>query len=135
MTGLLSSPQTLPYVFSPGKRMRAVNFVRGAMSLGNRVEMRWARAAGAWVAVGLENGGKDVVMFDVYRDSWARGASMRRRGRGGLTDALWRAVRLEALLADDATLVEGPDAGALKEAAAKLLDGVKRSSSLGSDDA
>ena len=115
--------------------MRAVNFVRGAMSLGNRVEMRWARAAGAWVAVGLENGGKDVVIFDVYRDSWARGASMRRRGRGGLTDALWRAVRLEALLADDATLVEGPDAGALKEAAAKLLDGVKRSSSLGSDDA
>ena len=64
MTGLLSSPQTLPYVFSPGKRIRAVNFVRDPRVLGIMVDTRCARAAGACVAVDLENAGKAVVMCE-----------------------------------------------------------------------
>ena len=48
----------------------------------------------------------------------------------GLIETPWRADRVEGLLADRVKLVDGPDAGALKDDTAKLLEGVKRSSSL-----
>jgi hypothetical protein len=132
-TGLLSSPQTVPYEFSPGKRMRVVSFVRGVVCLGKRVAMRWARAAGASVDVEAEKEGKAVDTLVVWRDSRERGGSRRRRGREELIDTPWRAVRREELDEDRGKLLVGPDAGVVKDGAAKLLDGVRRSLSLVSD--
>ena len=97
--------------------MRAVNFVRGAISFGNSVVMRCARAVGAWFAVDLENGGKARAMLDVRRDSRGSGAPIRSRGRDELTDAPWWTDRLEEGPAARVKLVVGPDAGVLKEVA------------------
>ena len=105
--------------------MRAVHFMRGATSLGNIVDMRCARAVGAWVAVDLEKAGKAAVKIDAWRDSRGRGGPMRRRGRDGFVDALCRDVRLGEVLEADMKLVVGPDAGVLKEGTVMLLDGVK----------
>lgn len=109
-----------------------MNFVRDPRVLGIMVDTRCARAAGACVAVDLENAGKAVVMCEAWHDWRESGAPMRRRGREGLLFAPWRGGRLEELLGATTKLVEGPDAGVLKEGAARLFDGVKCSLSLGS---
>lgn len=105
--------------------MRVVSFVRGVVCLGKSVVMRWARAAGASVEVEAEKEGNVVGMVVVWRDSRGRGGSRRRRGREALTETPWRAVRREV---ERVKLVIGPDDGVVKDCAAKLLDGVKRSS-------
>ena len=48
----------------------------------------------------------------------------------GLIGTPWRAVRVERLLEDRVKLVDGPEAGALKDDTAKLVDGVNEVSSL-----
>ena len=110
--------------------MCVVSFVRGVVCFGKSVEMRWARAAGASVAVDVEKGGKVLGTLFACRVSRESGGSRRRRGREELTDTPWCAVRLEELLEERVKLVVGPEAGTLNDGAAKLLDGVKRSSSL-----
>lgn len=110
--------------------MCVVSFARGVVCLGKSVAMRWARAARASFDVDAEKDGNIRGTLFACRDSRASGGSRRRRGRVGLIETPWRADRVEGLLADRVKLVDGPDAGALKDDTAKLLEGVKRSSSL-----
>ncbi len=110
--------------------MRVVSFVRGVVCLGKRVVMRWARAVGASAEVDGGKAGKVRGTLVVWRDSRGSGGSRRRRGREALIDTPWRAVRREEVWEGRWKLVVGPEAGVLKDEAAKLLDGVKRSPSL-----